>query len=110
MGNAKQFSYALKNAGVEVVFSRYDIQDAYKLMPVKVADYRLHGFKWLDKYFVETRQPFGGVPAPCNFDRLGKTKDLVVCLNSGTSRNSVFRALDNSPGVGKKGAGFLKKF
>ena len=85
MGTAKQFSYALKNAGVEAVFSKCDIQDAYKLMPVKVADYRLHGFRWLGKYFVETRQPFGGVPAPCNFDRLGKTKDLVVCINNGTS-------------------------
>ena len=34
MGTAKQFSYALKNAGVEAVFSKYNIQDAYKLMPV----------------------------------------------------------------------------
>ena len=79
-------------------------------MPVKVADYRLHGFRWLGKYFVETRQPFGGVPAPCNFDRLGKTKDLVVCINSGTSRNCVFRAVDDSPCVGKKDSEFVRKF
>ena len=79
-------------------------------MPVKVADYRLHGFRWLGKYFVETRQRFGGVPAPCNFDRLRKTKDLVVCINSGTSRNCVFRALDDSPCVGKKDSEFVRKF
>ena len=41
-------------------------------------------FFWLGRYFVETRQPFGGNPAPSNFDRLGNTKDLVVCLLSGT--------------------------
>ena len=110
MGTAKQFSYALKNAGVGAIFSKYDIRDAYKLMPVKVEDYRLHGFSWLGKYFVETRQPFGGVQAPCNFDRLGKTKDLVVCINSGTPRSSVFRALDDSPCVGSKLEGTVEKF
>ena len=110
MGTAKQFSYALKNAGVNAVFSKFDICDAYKLMPVKVEDFRLHGFSWLGKYFVETRQPFGGVPAPCNFDRLGKTKDLVVCLNSGTPRNSVFRALDDSPCVGRGDSKSVENF
>ena len=110
MGTAKQFSYALKNAGIDAVFSKFDIQDAYKLMPSRVEDFRLQGFSWLGKYFVETRQPFGGVPAPANFDRLGKTKDLVVCLNSGTPRNSVFRALDDSPCVGRSDSDRVKKF
>ena len=110
MGTAKQFTYALKNAGVNAIFSKYDIRDAYKLMPVKVEDYRLHGFSWLGKYFVETRQPFGGVQAPCNFDRLGNTKDLVVCINSGTPRSSVFRALDDSPCVGSKKGGTVERF
>ena len=78
MGTAKQFSYALRNAGTDAVFSKFDIQDAYKLMPSRVEDFRLQGFSWLGKYFIETRQPFGGVPSPSNFDRLGKTKDLIV--------------------------------
>ena len=63
MGTAKQFSFALKDAGGGAVFSKFDICDAYKLMLAKVEDYRLQGFFWLGRYFVETRQPFGGVPA-----------------------------------------------
>ena len=100
MGTAKQFGGALKKAGKNAVFSKLDIQDAYKLVPAKPEDYRLQGFSWLGKYFVETRLSFGGVPSPCNFDRMGSTKDLIVCLKSNTKRNAVHRALDDSPCVG----------
>ena len=86
MGTAKNFGTALKHAGKDAVFSKFDIQDAYKLMPAKPEDFRLQGFSWLGKYFIETRQSFGGVPSPCNFDRLNKTKDTVICLKSGTPR------------------------
>ena len=86
MGTAKNFCTALKLFGKDVVFSKFDIQDAYKLMPAKPEDFRLQGFSWLGKYFIETRQSFGGVPSPCNFDRLNKTKDTVICLKSGTPR------------------------
>ena len=84
MGTAKKFSFALKDLGVDAKFSKFDICDAYKLVSAKVGDFGLQGFFWLGRYFVETRQPFGGIPAPSNFDRLGNTKDLVVCLLSGT--------------------------
>ena len=84
MGTAKKFSFALKDLGVDAKFSKFDICDAYKLVSAKVEDFGLQGFFWLGRYFVETRQPFGGIPAPSNFDRLGNTKDLVVCLLSGT--------------------------
>ena len=71
MGTAKQFASALKDAGKDAVFSKFDIQDAYKLLPARPEDYRLQEFCWLGRYFVETRLSFGGVPSPCNFDRLG---------------------------------------
>ena len=90
MGTAKKFSFALKDAGLDAKFSKFDICDAYKLVPAKVEDFGLQGFFWLGRYFVETRQPFGGIPAPSNFDRLGNTKDLVVCLLSGTPCKLVF--------------------
>ena len=110
MGTAKQFGTALRAAGKDAVFSKFDIQDAYKLIPAKTEDYRLQGFSWLGKYFVETRMSFGGVPSPCNFDRLGKTKDLIVCIKSSTPRSSVFRALDDSPCVGPKDSHIPKGF
>ena len=110
MGTAKQFGQALLEAGNNAVFSKFDLQDAYKLMPAKPSDYRLQGFCWLGRYFIETQQGFGGVPSPGNFDRLAKTKDLVVCLENGTPRSQVFRALDDSPCVSRDGSGVVEKF
>ena len=110
MGTARQFSLALLDTGQNAVFSKFDLQDAYKLIPARVEDYRLHGFCWLGKYFVETQQGFGGVPSPSNFDRLAKTKDLIVCIESGTPRSQVFRALDDSPCVAKASSGIVEKF
>ena len=59
---------------------------------------------------METQQGFGGVPSPSNFDRLAKTKDLIVCIKSGTPRSQVFRALDDSPCVAKASSGIVQKF
>ena len=53
---------------------------------------------------------FGGVPSPCNFERLGKTKDLLVCLPSGTPKSWVPRALDDSLCVSPEGSGIVERF
>ena len=110
MGTAKQFSYLLREAGKGACFSKFDIRDAYKLVPAKVEDYRLQGFKWLNKYFVEVMMSFGGKPSPCNFDRLGKTKDLLACIQSGTPRYLVPRALDDTPCVAPEGSDMINRF
>ena len=110
MGTAKEFSYLLRDAGHNAKFSKFDIQDAYKLIPARKEDYRLQGFKWLGKFFVETRLSFGGKPSPLGFDRLGKTKDLLACINSGTPRYLVPRALDDTPCVAREGSGIVEGF
>ena len=110
MGTAKEFSYLLKDAGFGARFSKFDIQDAYKLVPAKKEDFRLQGFKWLGKYFVETRLSFGGKPSPPNFDALGKTKDLLVCIESNTPRFAVPRALDDTPVVASEETKIVEKF
>ena len=102
MGTARQFGYGLSRAGKGAVFSKFDLKDAYKLMPARKDDFRLQGFRWLGKWFVETQQSFGGAPSPSNFDRLPKTIDLLVCIESKTPRDRVFRALDDSPCVGHR--------
>ena len=58
MGTAKKFRYTLLEAGENARFSKFDIKDAYKLVPAKVEDFRLQGFCWLGKYFVETQLTF----------------------------------------------------
>ena len=110
MGTAKQFGFSLMRAGKGAKFSKFDLQDAYKLIPAKKKDFRLQGFSWLGKWFVETQQGFGGVPSPSNFDRLAKTKDVVVCIKSGTPRSKVHRALDDSPCVAQAGSGIVERF
>ena len=110
MGTAKSFGFSLMKAGKEAKFSKFDLQDAYKLMPAKREDFRLQGFCWLGKWFVETQQGFGGVPSPANFDKLAKTKDTVVCIKSNTPRSAVHRALDDSPCVAPAGSGVVERF
>ena len=110
MATARQFSYGLKRAGTGAEFSKFDIKNAYKLIPAKVKDYRLQGFCWLGKYFVETQQTFGGVPSVCNFDRLARTKDVITCIISKTPRSSVYRVLDDTPCVAKKESGRVERF
>ena len=110
MGTAREFSYLLREAGKNARFSKFDIRDAYKLIPAKPTDYRLQGFRWLNKYFVEIMMSFGGKPSPCNFDRLGKTKDLLACIRSGTPRYLVPRALDDTPCVAPEGSDMIDRF
>ena len=110
MGTARQFGFGLVRAGKDAIFSKFDLQDAYKLMPAKKEDFRLQGFCWLGRWFVETQQSFGGVPSPSNFDRLPKTIDLIVCIKTGTSRDSVYRALDDSPCIGQRSSGSVETF
>ena len=110
MGTARQFGFGLKKAGKDAKFSKFDLQDAYKLIPARKEDFGLQGFCWLGRWFVETQQSFGGVPSPSNFDRLPKTIDLLACIESGTSRSQVFCALDDSPCVGQAGSGSVERF
>ena len=110
MSTAKSFSYGLRKEGEGAIFSKFDIQDAYKLVPAKVEDLHLQGFKWLDKYFCETRETFGSVASVCNFDRLSKTRDLIICLQSKTPRDKVFGVLDDTVCVAGKDTGITEKF
>ena len=110
MATAKEFSYGLKEAGKNASFSKFDICDAYKLVPSKPEDFRLQGFKWLEKYFCETQQTFGSRASVSNFDRLGNTICLMVCLNSETPRTSTYRVLDDTPCIAREGSESCKKF
>ena len=110
MGTAKQFGKILRESGKGAKFSKFDIQDAYKLIPARTEDLRLQGFQWLGKYFIETRMSFGGKPSPTNFDSLAKTKDLLVCISSNTPKFRVKRALDDSPCVAPANSGIVERF
>ena len=110
MATAKSFSYGLRRAGQGAIFSKFDIRDAYKQIPAKPEDYRLQGFKWLGRYFCETRETFGSVASVSNFDRLSNTRDLVVSLATGVPRDNIFRVLDDTVCVSPKESGYTERF
>ena len=110
MTTAKEFSYSLKEAGANALFSKYDIKEAYKLMPARVEDYRLQGFKWLDRFFCETQQTFGAVPSVCNFDRLGNTIAALVAVTGDIPRKQISRTLDDFQGIGSVKSDHAQKF
>jgi len=59
MTSARSFGHAIVDCGKGANMSKFDMCDAYKLMPAKPEDYRLQGLSWLNKFFVETQQIFG---------------------------------------------------
>jgi hypothetical protein len=97
MTSARSFSHALIECGKGAVMSKFDMCDAYKLMPAKVSDYRLQGFCWLNRFFVELAQIFGAETAVCNFDALGHTLHVISMCATGILPRLVFRQLDDLP-------------
>ena len=73
MTTAQQFGYKVRKAGRYSLLSKFDLRDAYKLVPARKQDWRLQGFQWLGKWFVETQMVFGAIPAVASFDQLGHT-------------------------------------
>ncbi len=110
MDSAKVFGYKLREMGKKAVFSKFDFCDAYKSIPAKTRDYRLQGFKWLGKYFVEVEQTFGGIPSVCNFDREGGTIKLLATLVSSIPRSLVLRILDDTSCISAQGDFYARDF
>jgi hypothetical protein len=99
MTSARSFGHAVLDCGIGAKMSKFDMCDAYKLMPAKPSDYRLQGLSWLNKFFVETQQIFGAETAVCNFDALGHTLQTVAVSMANIPSQLVFRQLDDLPFV-----------
>jgi hypothetical protein len=110
MATAKSFSYAVRKAGVGSCMSKFDLRDAYKIVPVKKEDWKLQGFKWLHKYFIETQLIFGAGPSVANFDRLAKTLVDLTCAKCSVLPSLVCRTLDDIPVVAPKNSGWTEEF
>ena len=54
MSSTKLFRDALLKMGRRAVMSKFDIQDAYKLIKNHPSQRQLFGFKWLGKFFLDT--------------------------------------------------------
>jgi len=110
MSSPRLFANSLVKAGPGAVFAKSDIQDAYKLIPAPVPEWRLYGFKWLGQFFFDTTLVFGSKCAPANFDCLAETLVNIVCTEENLSKGLVHRQLDDVPVVSAKGTKFAERF
>jgi hypothetical protein len=99
MSSVKKFSETLFRAGIDAKMYKFDLVDAYKNIPAKTEDFRIQGFSWLNRYFVETKQIFGAKTAVCNFDVLGNTILALTLCDTNVPRQFVHRTLDDVPVV-----------
>jgi len=99
MSTAKDFSHAIYGAGFNAKLYKFDLVNAYKTIAAHPSAWRLHGFKWLNRYFVDITTIFGSKAAPAHFDCIGLTLVLIAISMSRLPRNNVFRTLDDTPVV-----------
>ncbi len=110
MSSPRLFGESLQKMGEGAVFSKSDMQDAYKLIPNVTEQRRLYGFKWLGKFFYDKTTVFGSAAAPAWFDPLSELVVQLVCTLSNIPRKYVHRQLDDVPMVSPKNSGLTEKF
>jgi hypothetical protein len=97
MSTARLFGYSVIDCGPGSRMWKWDLQDAYKNIPVPIYQVKYQGFSWLGKFFVETQKVFGDKSAVAAFDRLGHTCVDFSCLVSGIPETLIHRTLDDTP-------------
>ena len=110
MNSARLFGDALLKMGKQAVMSKFDIQDAYKLIKNHPLQRQLFGFKWLGKFFLDTTMVFGSKAAPEKFDSLPETLVNIACQLAAFPKSWVHRQLDNVPTVALEGSPLAQKF
>ena len=110
MSTAREFGQAIRRAGPRARMAKYDINDAYKLIPGVKSQWRHFGFKWLGRYFFDVSTVFGSCSAPANFDYLPETIVNIVCSQAELPRSMVYRQLDDVPVVAPAGTGRTERF
>lgn len=65
----------IKKAGTGALLSKFDISDAFKLIPLKPEIWHLFGIKWKNLYYFCKRLVFGCRSSPKIFDQLS----VAIC-------------------------------
>lgn len=65
----------IKKAGIGALLSKFDISDAFKLIPLKPEIWHLFGIKWKNLYYFYKRLVFGCRSSPKIFDQLS----VAIC-------------------------------
>ena len=110
MTSATAFGYSICEAGKGAIMSKFDVVAAYKQMPAKLEDYRLQGFRWLNRFFVEIKQIFGAISSVSNYDQLGRTVLDITLSKCEIPKKLVHRQLDDVPVVAPANSGWCEQF
>ncbi len=110
MSSARQFGHEVVRAGKGAIIAKYDICDAFKLIPGTPDQWRYFGFEWLGRYFFDVTTVFGSKSAPANFDGLPETAVNIARVWTGMPEKWIFRQLDDVPFVSAAGSGHTSKF
>ena len=101
MTSAPHVGELIKRCHGQAVLSKYDHVAAYKMIPCKISDLRLQGFRFLNNYFYELRQIFGATPAVNSYDDLHMLMVTIAVKRMKTIINPYFlpRILDDLIGI-----------
>jgi hypothetical protein len=110
MSSAKNFGYSMISCGLNCVFAKPDIVDAYKNVPAKLEDPHLQGFRWENKFFIELRQMFRASSSVQNFDILANTIKTLAAVGCSIPNKLIHRQLDDTPIVAPAGSGWCEEF
>ena len=101
MANPRDISTLILQEGPGCFMSKLDQKNAYKNIGVTPTQYRLQGFSWLGRYFVEICLIFGSAAAPSQYDTVSGAFTSVVRALSQTKRSNLKRALDDQVCISK---------
>ena len=96
MSTAKEFSYSLLDAGFLAKIWKFDLKDAYKNIGTHPSMWKLHGFQWLGKFFVDTTTIFGSKTAPADFDCVAEMIANLALAKCKFPRKLFHRTLDDT--------------
>ena len=110
MDSAKKISHQIYRKGVGCKISKLDHSAAYKIIPTKPSQWRLQGFTWLGKYYVDKQLVFGSKSAVPNYDSFHDVIVILALLHAiAASEEDVFRILDDLISLGLNGNFFIQK-
>jgi hypothetical protein len=110
MTSPVEIGHAIVRAGKGSLIAKYDVVDAFKLIPAGTEEWKFFGFQWLGRYFADITTPFGSKTAPANFDCLAETIVNVVKILAETPENCVSRQLDDISIVAPRESKIAEKF
>jgi len=97
MSTARHVGYTIMECGRKARLWKWDLVDAYKVLPAAQSDLSAQGFSWLGMYFTENQEPFGSEAAVAAFDRTGHTLADLAIITSKIPAKFVHRCLDDLP-------------